>query len=437
MTPAAGDRPPETEALDALVGKAHAVALRTAKLRHDFDGAHRLAQQAQAREAVVRTELTVALTAALAARAEAEARVRAQALAAYVARAAAHVRPLRPRSPSLDRWLLRARSPGHALILARSGVWRGTGRRLFDLRHMAAYARRGPNPAIQPPALFDQAWRLRESPDLAAARLAPLVHYLVAGAAEGRAPHVLFDEGWYRAAHAGEIGPGLSGLEHYVRSGAARGFSPHPLFDVAHYLAQGPALADGEDPLSHYLREGGAHGLSPHPLFDPAWYVAQAPEAAGGPALAHYLTAGSAAGLKPHPLVDPAWYRSAHPEVAEAGIEPLVHYVTHGAAQGWSPGPWFDLPHYVARRGAALAPGADPLTDYLRGGDDVHVAHRRHASVGQPLVVRPAGGMQDQLRLAQGRRPHQRRERRRALQPQVPGRARQPGNRPRPLQRRT
>lgn len=375
MTPAAGKVPPETPpesgapedgALDALVGKAHAVALRTARLRYDFDGAHRLAAEAQAREAVVRTELTVALTAALTARTALEAQVRRHAFDAFVARAAARVQPLRPRARGLDRWLLRARSPGHALILARSGVWRGTGRRLFDLRHMAAYARRGPNPDIQPPALFDQAWRLRESPDLASARLAPLVHYLVAGAAEGRAPHPLFDEAWYRAVHA--VPAGVSGLEHYERSGAARGLSPHPLFDVAHYLAQQPALADGEDPLSHYLREGGAQGLSPHPLFDPQWYLAQAPEAAGGPALSHYLTVGSAAGLKPHPLFDPAWYRDRHPEVAEAGVEALTHFVTHGAAQGWSPGPWFDTAHYAARRGAALAPGANALVDYLQGG---------------------------------------------------------------------
>ncbi|WP_293676639.1 hypothetical protein [uncultured Phenylobacterium sp.] len=346
------------------------MALRTAKLRRDFDAAHRLAHEAQVREALTRTELTLALGESLAERAEMARRVREHALAAYAARGGAiKLRRHNRISQVLDKMLVRLGSVGQALVIARSGVWRRTTRPLFDLRHMAAYARRGPDPSVSPPALFDQAWRLAHSPDLAASRMAPLVHYLVAGFREHRDPHPLFAEAWYARQNAYELAAtSLSGLEHYVRAGAARGSSPHPLFDVAHYLAQGPALAHGEDPLSHYLREGGRLGLSPHPLFDPAWYAEQAPEAAGSPSLVHYLEAGSPAGLSPHPLFEPAWYAKTYPQVAESGLEPLVHYVTIGAFEHRAPSPWFDVVHYLATRAEGLPPGANPLIDYLQGG---------------------------------------------------------------------
>lgn len=379
MTPAAPAPAPTAApdadvALEALVGKARAVAHRAAKLRYDVQGAHRLVTLAQQREAVTRTELTQALTAALADRARVRMQLRRQALAAFVA--GARVRRFRRHnrvSRLLDRLLGRLGSFGQGAVIARSGVWRGTGRALFDYRHMAAYARRRANPDVQPPALFDQAWRLRHSPDLAAAGIAPLVHFLLAGAAEGRSPHPLFDEAWYAAGHPEAAAHGISGLEHYVRAGAARGLSPHPLFDPAHYLAQGPALAPGEDPLSHYIREGALQGLSPHPLFDPAWYAGQAaaagaPLAGGVNPLVHYLEGGSAAGLKPHPLFDPDWYRDRNPDLAERGVEPLIHFVTEGWTLGKHPGPWFDLNHYAIQRGDARPADLNPLLDYLDGG---------------------------------------------------------------------
>ena len=356
--------------LPALLDKARAVAARSVKLRRDFEGVSRLAHQAQVREAVTRTELTEALTATLAGRAEMAVRVQAHAWAAYLARAGrVRLRRHNRISRMLDRLLARLGPWGQALVIARSGVWRGTGAWRADLAEMAAYARRRADPAARPRALFDQAWRLAESPDLAAAGMAPLVHYLIAGAREGREPHPLFESGWYGRDIADELNAtGLSGLEHYARTGAACGRSPHPLFDVAHYLAQEPVLARGEDPLSHYVREGGRLGLSPHPLFDPAWYAAQAPEAAGGPSLIHYLATGSEAGLSPHPLFDPKWYLVTHAEAAETGVEPLIHFVVKGAFEGLDPSPWFDLHAYAETRPDELAPGVNPLIDYLRGG---------------------------------------------------------------------
>lgn len=350
--------PPPPEGVPSVLTKAARVAAR-------FGDLQRLAANAQAQEALTRTELTLALNESLAARAELEARLRDQALAAFAAgRPRSQRRAGRP-ARLLDQVLLRLGSVGQALIIARSGVWRRTGRPLHDLRHMAAYARRRANPAVAPLAPLDQAWYLARYPDVGAGRTAPLVHYLVTGAREGRAPHALFDVAWYGRRHAQALAAtGMSPLEHYVRTGQA---ASHPLFDAGHYLAQSGPLPDGDDPLAHYLREGWREGLSPHPVFDPAWYLRQAPDAADGPPLVHYLETGWRAGASPHPLFDPAWYLAQYPDVAEAGEEPLTHFLREGGQAGRNPGPWFDTAHYVEARGG-LPPDVNPLQDYLQGG---------------------------------------------------------------------
>ncbi|MEO8115269.1 MAG: hypothetical protein ABI655_12860, partial [Phenylobacterium sp.] len=269
----------------------------------------------------------------------------------------------------LDHLLLRLGSAGQALVIERSGLWRGAGDRLHDLRHMAAYARRGGDPGLVPPTLLDQAWYLAEYPDVARTRRSPLVHYIAAGGAEGRSPHPLFDARYYRDQNGADLDASrLSPLAHFVRVGAARGRDPHPLFDIGHYVGQQPDLEAGEDPLSHYLRIGWRVGFSPHPLFDPDWYRGQLQGHADAEPLSHYVTGGWSRGLTPHPLFDPAWYLSRYPDIAAAGIEPLAHFVLYGAREGRSPSAWFDLPHYVATRGADLAADANPLVDYLQGG---------------------------------------------------------------------
>lgn len=327
-----------------LLDKARSLAAKVGGLRRDAAGAHRLAHQFEVREALTRTELTVALHESLIQRADLQARVRALALKAYRDARSGRLRRHNRVSQLLDRILARGGAGGRALVVARSG-----GRRFGGV--------------------FDADWYLATYPDVARRGMDPQTHYLTVGGREGRSPGPLFDEVWYRGGNAVELAAtSLTGLEHFVRKGAADGRDPHPLFDVAHYLAQDPALSPGENPVTHYLREGGRQGLSPHPLFDPAWYLDQAPDAAGGPALAHYLTVGWRRGVSPHPLFDTAWYLERWPDVAETGMPPLVHFATLGGAERRSPSPWFDLDHYVAQRGADLPPGINPLVDYLQGG---------------------------------------------------------------------
>lgn len=347
-----------------LVAKVETLARLYAAARAGF-------QRDEAEAGIARARLGEALTGALLAREQSEADARALALAGYRAAAAGHTRPRRRSrlDARLDKALEKLRSLGRALVIARSGLWDSEA---GGLRAMAAYARRGPDPTVQPAALFDQAWYVAGRPDLAASRGCPLTHYLVHGAAEGASPHPLFDGAFYAQRNAADLArTGLGPLEHFVRLGAAQGRDPHPLFSLEHYVRQAPDLvASGANPLRHYLDQGWRRGLSPHPLFAHDFYVAQmaAAGAPEGPPLVHYIVSGSAAGLKPHPLFDPLWYGAEYPDVGESRLEPLSHYVIAGGAEGRHPGPWFDAQRYAALRGERLEPGRNLLVDYLQGG---------------------------------------------------------------------
>jgi len=77
------------------------------------------------------------------------------------------------------------------------------------------------------PNLFDSEFYLRANPDVAAARMDPLEHFLKYGQKEQRQPHPLFDP------------------VHYLASA-----NPHPLFDCDAYLKAYPHVTG--DPLEHY-----------------------------------------------------------------------------------------------------------------------------------------------------------------------------------------
>jgi hypothetical protein len=101
--------------------------------------------------------------------------------------------------------------------------------------------------------LFDPAFYLRKYPDVAAAGIDPLRHYIEYGAAESRKPHPLFDPAYYvlRCPEAGSRGE--FPLLHFLASRGKSCANPHPLFDCELYLHAHPEAAErGLNPLLHY-----------------------------------------------------------------------------------------------------------------------------------------------------------------------------------------
>jgi hypothetical protein len=90
-------------------------------------------------------------------------------------------------------------------------------------------------PRIDPREIFDAGYYLASNPDVRAAKIKPLKHYLAHGLQEGRKPHPLFQPDYY----------------------AAHGSNPHRLFDCDSYLQAHPEAAEsGVHPLVHYIRSG-------------------------------------------------------------------------------------------------------------------------------------------------------------------------------------
>lgn len=103
--------------------------------------------------------------------------------------------------------------------------------------------------------LFDEGWYLSQNPDVAAAGIDPVRHYLESGAAEGRDPNPLFDSDWYAEQAQGRSDSRVNPLVHFIRVGAAEGRDPNPLFSLSWFVQQYPEVKrSGSNPLAFYLR---------------------------------------------------------------------------------------------------------------------------------------------------------------------------------------
>jgi O-antigen biosynthesis protein len=226
--------------------------------------------------------------------------------------------------------------------------------------------------------LFDGDWYLQQYPNVRAAGVNPILHYLRHGAGEGCDPNPLFDSDWYLEQNPDIRAAGVNPLLHYLQHGAGEGRDPNPLFDSDWYLEQNPDIRGaGVNPLLHYLQHGANGGGDPHPLFDGNWYLKQNPDvrAAGVNPLLHYLQHGAGEGRDPNPLFDSDWYLEQNPDVRDDGVNPLLHYLQHGASEGRAPGPRFDGDQYLDEYSDVRAAGMNPLAHYLRQG----VTEGRHA----------------------------------------------------------
>ena len=105
----------------------------------------------------------------------------------------------------------------------------------------------------------------------------------------------LLDAEFYLRANPDVAAARMDALKHYVKYGAAEQRQPHPLFDPAHYLGCCPEARNAGNPLLHFLQTAGGKWPSTHPLFDCEAHVTAHPEAAGNPLL-HYLSHRKQAG---------------------------------------------------------------------------------------------------------------------------------------------
>ena len=207
-----------------------------------------------------------------------------------------------------------------------------------DLGAIAAYLRL---PVHKRPALtpfFDRLFYTLTNPDVHAAGLDPLLHFLGPGLAALRAPHPLIDLRFITSQDKHALGrpPAITALLDLLEYDL---LPPSPYFDPAWYRDTLSIDAPEHGLLRHYLATGLPEGRPPNPHLDPAWYAAQHDDVAPDPygALRHFVLLGDPEGRAAGPGFDGTLYRARYPDVARTRVPPLAHFLTHGAHEGRQP----------------------------------------------------------------------------------------------------
>ncbi|WP_397587163.1 hypothetical protein [Sphingobium fuliginis] len=152
----------------------------------------------------------------------------------------------------------------------------------------------------------------------------------------------LFDPDYYLSCNPDVVAAGIDPLRHFVRHGAAEGRVPSPHFDAAWYGEHHPESASlGMSPILYYLIHGSAMNQSPSQWFDSVWYLHRNHDvcASGLHPLLHYIESGEMEGRDPSERFSLSWYRTNYPDVAQANLSPLLHFLNHGKGEGRLPLP--------------------------------------------------------------------------------------------------
>ncbi|WP_197497452.1 glycosyltransferase 61 family protein [Cupriavidus sp. D384] len=246
------------------------------------------------------------------------------------------------------------------------------GRLLRGVAPVQHYAKHGRGTSFDPQPLFNSEYYAAQLQGITIPHgMTLLDHYLCEGAARGLDPSALFSTKEYLAHNPDVAAAGINPLEHFVHSGAHEGrrwFDP----EATKLLAAARAALD-EDPgncfaqqiiahrlgrfvderyyrirygreigsaLEHYLEHGGNYEVSPHPLFDARYYrevtgIDQLP--AGVTWLEHFLSVDPAERHAPSRLFDQTDYLAMSPDVEAAGVDPFEHFVSWGDHEGRLP----------------------------------------------------------------------------------------------------
>ena len=159
--------------------------------------------------------------------------------------------------------------------------------------------------------LFDPAFYLSANPDVKAAGIDPLAHYVRWGKSEGRKPFEHFDQGAFsQCIHAD--GPTRARLKTFS---AKRGLPVQHLEEIIGVPGRMAAANDPDfDRIYAQVADSG--------LFDAEFYRNRVPVLGDVDPLAHYLLWGHCAFLDPSPIFRSAEYHVVNADAQSAGINP-------------------------------------------------------------------------------------------------------------------
>lgn len=206
--------------------------------------------------------------------------------------------------------------------------------------------------------LFDVNFYCEQGPDVVAAGIEPIVHYLEHGESEGRRPNPWFDPHFYRVRYM-SVAIDRSALVDYIEVGSRLLRDPSQEFSSWHYWKENRQGAQGDVEVLHWhLHTGRHHGhkvwavpdSDPETIinsgaFDTVDYRRQQgglPENDWDLAV-HYLLDGSDQGLQPNRFFDSDYYLDNNAHVRRDGINPFVHFLRFGWKELCNPSVDFDV----------------------------------------------------------------------------------------------
>ncbi len=269
---------------------------------------------------------------------------------------------------------------------------------------------------IEESGYFDGAAYLRRYPDVAAAHVAPALHYLRFGRQENRTPGAAFDAHDYLSRYADVAAGGINPLLHYLLHGRLEGRypravvapTPRPVPSV-----QVPDLTPAGQDRDHRDRSEvgpGTLALDQAAVLSSRLEQTEAALAALAGAITSFygqlppvrrflgvVRAALRGKLRQRlaedrdiativraGLFDHRHYLSRYSDVAATRVDPIVHYVRHGAREGRAPHPGFDTQFYWSAYPDVLRSGINPLAHYARFGAAEGRMPNRQAAGGHP-----------------------------------------------------
>ncbi|MGQ3017959.1 hypothetical protein [Phenylobacterium sp.] len=192
------------------------------------------------------------------------------------------------------------------------------------------------------------------------------------------------DADFYLRAYPDVRAAGLDPVTHYIQAGWREGRDPAPWFSSAAYLEDHPDVAAaGRNPLAHFLQFGAQEGRQARPSslarlrrddVAPAGWSYQPAAAAPAPADPQSATETIAAPPRDatYDLIaeafDRRFYLAENPDVAQSGVDPLTHFLESGWREARDPTPWFSVADYLELNPDVAASGMHPFAHYLQAG---------------------------------------------------------------------
>lgn len=258
---------------------------------------------------------------------------------------------------------------------------------------------RSPYGRIRRSGLFDEQYYLNTYPDVRAAGIEPLAHYIEHGASEGRNPSSRFQTTYYVARYREEIDPHLHPLLDFILHGQKQQRYPTALAELSVFLRKSRVFESaqyashfseslGVDPIERLLQvELRNRSISDTDLeiwrfFDARYYLDSHREVSGSglEPIDHYLQVGASERRNPSLFFDTEYYLACYPDVAESKINPLAHYIVFGRPALRSPSEivhslellcgsgLFDKEYYLSVNPDVRNARLDPVEHFLTRG---------------------------------------------------------------------